>query len=197
LIIFLNSWRGIFNPGLPCVPIANKMNRRTAFKNIVLVSGTLITLPVWMQSCGITDKSTHLSTFSQDEQNILASLVDTIIPASNNIGGLSVGVDKYLQKMIEDCYEITVQENIKKQLQSLNTMANKDFGKSFADCTQQQKQSLLTNISTSQDKDQKSFFDLMKTETIHGFNTSQQVMEGYFDYKVAPGHYYGCVNINT
>ncbi len=150
-----------------------------------------------MQSCGITDRDTHLSTFSQDEQNILASLVDTIIPAGNNIGGLSVGVDKYLQKMIGDCYEISAQENVKKQLRSLNTSANKGFGKSFADCSQQQRQSLLSNISILQDKDQKSFYDLMKSETIHGFNTSQKVMEGYFDYKVAPGHYYGCININT
>jgi hypothetical protein len=173
------------------------MNRRTAFKNIALVSGTLITLPLWMQSCGITDRNTHLSTFSPDEQNILASVVETIIPTGNNVGGLSVGVDKYLQKMIEDCYEITVQENVKKQLLSLNTSANKGFGKSFADCTQHQRQSLLLNISISQDNDQKSFFDLIKSETIHGFNTSQKVMEGYFDYKVAPGHYYGCININT
>ncbi len=99
--------------------------------------------------------------------------------------------------MFGDCYEFAVQENVKKQLQSLNTSANKSFAKSFADCTQQQRQSLLSNISISQDKDQKSFFDLMKSETIHGFNTSQKVMEGYFDYKVAPGHYYGCININT
>ena len=37
----------------------------------------------------------------------------------------------------------------------------------------------------------------MKSETIRGFNTSQQVMEKYLHYKVAPGHYHGCVNVNT
>jgi hypothetical protein len=173
------------------------MNRRTAFKNIVLVSGTLITLPLWMQSCGVSDKGSHLSTFSRDEQNLLASIVDTIIPAGNGIGGLSVGVDKYLQKLIDDCYETPVQDNVKKQLYELNAFANRTFGKSFEDCTQQQRQEMLLKISVSQNKDQKTFFDLIKTETIHGFNTSQKVMEGYFDYKVAPGHYYGCINVNT
>jgi hypothetical protein len=173
------------------------MNRRTAFKNIVLVSGTLITLPLWMQSCGISDKGSHLSTFSLDEQNLLASIVDTIIPAGNGIGGLSVGVDKYLQKLIDDCYETPAQDNVKIQLHALNTSANQSFGKSFEDCTQQQRQDMLLKISVSQNKDQKTFFDLIKTETIHGFNTSQKVMEGYFDYKVAPGHYYGCIKVNT
>ena len=171
------------------------MNRRTAFKNIALVSGTLIALPLWMQSCGISDRNTHLSTFSFAEQNLLASLVDTIIPAGNGIGGLSVGVDKYLQKLIDDCYEGPVQDNVKKQLYYLNTIANQCFGKSFEDCTQKQRQDTFLKISVSQDKDQKIFFDLIKTETIHGFNTSQKVMEGYFDYKVAPGHYYGCINV--
>ena len=173
------------------------MNRRTAFKNIVLVSGTLITLPLWMESCGITDGNKHLSSFSLDEQGLLASSVDTIIPAKNNIGGISAGVDKYLQKLIDDCYETPIQDNVKKQLRELNTSANQHFGKSFENCTQQQRKDLLVKFSVSQDKEQKTFFDLIKTETIHGFNTSQKVMEGYFDYKVAPGHYYGCINVNS
>jgi len=173
------------------------MNRRNAFKNIVLVPGTLITLPLWMQSCGITDSNKHLSTFSLDEQRLLASVVETIIPAGNSIGGLSVGVDKYLQKLIYDCYESPMQENVKNQLQALNASAMQSFEKSFSGCTQQQRQDLFLKLSVSQDKMQKTFFDLMKTETIHGFNTSQKVMEGYFDYKVAPGHYYGCINVKA
>jgi hypothetical protein len=173
------------------------MNRRTAFKNIALVSGTLISLPLWMQSCGITDRNTHLSTFSLDEQYLLSSVVDTIVPAGNGIGALSVGIDKYLQKLIDDCYEVPVQVNVKKQLLALNTSANQKFKKSFSACTQQQRQDMLLKISASQDKDQRTFFDLMKSETIHGFNTSQKVMEEYFDYKVAPGHYYGCINVKA
>ncbi|HEY4935700.1 MAG TPA: gluconate 2-dehydrogenase subunit 3 family protein [Puia sp.] len=173
------------------------MNRRNAFKNLVLVSGSLITLPFWMESCGITDKNIHLSTFSQDEQNLLASIVDTIIPAGNGIGGLSVGVEKYLQKLIDDCYENPVQDNVKKQLHALEATAKETYGKSFSGCTQQQRQDILLKFSGSRNKEQKDFFDLMKAETIHGFNTSQKVLEGYFDYKVAPGHYYGCVNVKA
>jgi hypothetical protein len=173
------------------------MNRRIAFKNIALISGTLITLPLWMQSCGITDRSTHLSTFSPDEQNLLASAVDTFIPAGNSVGGLSVGVDKYLQKLIDDCYEAPMQDNVKNQLHGLNTSANQSFGKSFPDCAEKEREDVLLKISVSRDVNQKTFFDLIKSETIHGFNTSQKVMEGYFDYKVAPGHYYGCINVKA
>jgi hypothetical protein len=37
----------------------------------------------------------------------------------------------------------------------------------------------------------------MKSETIRGFNTSQEVMQDYLHYQVAPGHYYGCIDIKA
>lgn len=173
------------------------MDRRIAIKNLAIASGGLITLPFWMVACGISDKNIHQSTFSLADQDILAKITDTIIPAGNSIGALSVGTDKFLQKLIDDCYEKPVQDNVKKQLQSLESSAKKNYGKSFADCSQQQRQEILMKLSGSQIKDEKDFFDLMKTETIRGFNTSQKVMEDFFNYKVAPGHYYGCVNVKA
>lgn len=171
------------------------MNRRTALKNLATVSGSLITLPAWMVSCGITDKNTHHSGFDPKEQKILASVVDTIIPAGNSIGALSVGVDKFLQKLIDDCYETPVQDNVKRQLVALDSYADGEHGKLFADCSQQKRQQLLMRIAGSTNNDEKEFFTLIKSETIRGFNTSQKVMEDHFGYKIAPGHYHGCVPV--
>ena len=89
------------------------MDRRKAIKNLAIVSGGLITLPQWMVSCGISDTTIHQTSFSIAEQKILASVADTIIPPGNSIGALSVEVDKFLQKLIDDCYEKDVQGNVK------------------------------------------------------------------------------------
>jgi Gluconate 2-dehydrogenase subunit 3 len=173
------------------------MNRRGAVKNLVIVSGGLITLPFWMEACGISDKNTHLSSFSPDEQDMLAKITDTIIPAGNSVGALSVGVDKFLQKLIDDCHEKPVQDNVKKQLQALETFAKATHAKSFGACTQQQRQEALLKFSDSIIKEEKDFFTLIKSETIRGFNTSQEVMQKYLNYKIAPGHYYGCVDLKA
>ena len=178
------------------------MNRRNAVKNLAIASGSLISLPFWMGACGISDSETHQSSFSKAEQNMLAKITDTIIPAGTpiaavSIGALAVGVDKFLQKLIDDCYEKPVQDNVKKQMQALDASAKANFGKSFAGCTQQQRQDALLKFSGSKIKEEKDFFDLVKNETIRGFNTSQKVMQDYFNYKVAPGHYYGCVNVKS
>jgi hypothetical protein len=171
------------------------MNRRSALKNLTIVSGSLISLPAWMVSCGISDNGVHHSGFNSTEQKILAAVADTFIPTANSIGALSVGVDKYLQKLIDDCYEIQVQDNVRKQLHVLNANANADHDKSFAECTQQQREKLLMKFANAASKDEKDFFSLIKAETIRGFNTSQKVMEEYLGYKIAPGHYSGCVPV--
>ncbi|HKC36008.1 MAG TPA: gluconate 2-dehydrogenase subunit 3 family protein [Chitinophagaceae bacterium] len=176
------------------------MDRRKAIKNLAIVSGGLITLPQWMVSCGVSDTTIHQTSFSIAEQKILASVTDTIIPAGNpiaigSIGALSVGVDKFLQKLIDDCYEKDVQDNIKTQLKSLDLTAKATSKKSFADCTQAQREELLLKFFSSEKKEEKDFAALVKSETIRGFNTSQKVMREYLGYKVAPGHYYGCIDV--
>lgn len=173
------------------------MNRRKALRNLVIASGSIITLPAWM-GCGSGDTPvTHLSSFSLSQQGLLAGIADTIIPAGNSIGALSVGVDKFLQKLIDDCYEKDVQDNVKAQLKVLETSAKTIHGKSFADCSQVQRQELLLKLPASANKAEKDFFTLVKSSTIRGFNTSQAVMEKYLNYKVAPGHYFGCVALKA
>jgi hypothetical protein len=170
------------------------MNRRKTIKQLLIATGGLITLPQWMVSCGISDSPVHQTSFSQAEQELLSSVVDTIIPAGNSIGALSVGVDKYLQKLIDDCFEKDVQGNIKTQLKALAKSAQSLHNKSFDDCTQAQRQEIILKFSSSNNKEEKDFFNLIKTETIRGFNTSQKVMQDHLGYKIAPGHYYGCVD---
>ena len=102
-----------------------------------------------------------------------------------------------MQKLIDDCYETDAQHNIKTQLKALNESAKTTHKNSFTDCTQTQRETLLLKFSTSQKKEEKDFFDTMKSETIRGFNTSQKVMTEYLGYKVAPGHYYGCVDVKS
>jgi hypothetical protein len=171
------------------------MNRRKALKTLAIASGGLITLPFWM-GCGTDNRpATHLTSFSSTEQKLIAAITDMIIPAGDSIGALSMEVDKFLQKLIDDCYTKDVQVNVKKQLAELEASAKKSEKKSFADCIQSQRQQLLLSFSLSADKQKKDFFDLMRSETIRGFATSKEVMEKYLNYKIAPGHYFGCVNV--
>ena len=58
----------------------------------------------------------YTSSFTLSEQQVRLHC-DTIIPAGDSIGALSVGVDKFLQKLIDKCYDSKVQENVKAHFQ--------------------------------------------------------------------------------
>jgi hypothetical protein len=172
------------------------MNRRLAIKNLMAVSGGMIALPAWAREWSAGGLE-HNSSFSATEQQLLTSVADTIIPAGNSIGAISVGVDKFLQKLIDDCYEKEIRDNVKKQLVALDAAAQSSHGKSFTASDQLQREALLLKWSASASKPEKDFFNLMKNETIRGFNTSKEVMTKYLKYQVAPGHYYGCVPVKA
>jgi hypothetical protein len=173
------------------------MNRRTSLKKLLVASGGLVALPSWAQQWSINDVTSHRSTFSTFNQEVLSSVADTIIPAGNSLGALSVGVDKFLEKLFDKCYEKEVQENIKIQLTALDAAAKSNYGKSFATSDQAQRQALLEKLSLSENIAEKDFFALIKAETIRGFNTSREVMLQYLNYKILPGHYHGCVDVTA
>lgn len=173
------------------------MNRRTSLKNLLVATGGLIALPSWAENWSIRDLEKLPSTLSSTQQEILASVADTIIPAGSSIGALTVGVDKFLEKLIANCYEKEVQQNVATQLEALDSNAKSAYGTSFKECQQAQREALLTPLSISENKEEKDFFDLMKSQTIRGFNTSREVMLQYLNYKIIPGHFHGCVDVTA
>ena len=163
----------------------------------MVASGGLVALPAWARSWTETSISPIGKAFTAQEQDMLASVVDTIIPAGQAIGALAVGVDKFLQKLLRDCYTIDVQENVKTQLKALDNMALAERGVNFSLCEQRQREDLLKKFESSNDEKATDFFKLMKSETIRGFTTSREVMVNYHKFNPAPGHYHGCVDVKA
>jgi hypothetical protein len=184
------------------------MNRRDSLKYLFAASGSLVALPrsaeafhakempSWAEGWSASTVA-HVSSFTPTEQEILASVADTIIPAGSSIGALSVGVDKFLQKLIDNCYDADVQQNVKKQLAALNANAQSVHQKLFSQCSQKERETQLLRFEASTEKSEVDFFKLLKSETMRGFSTSREVMLQHFKYKIAPGHYYGCVDVKA
>ncbi len=172
------------------------MNRRSSLKKLLLTTTGLVVLPAWARDWSPAELS-FIPQFSPTEQSLLATVADTIIPKGDAIGALDVGVAVFLQKLFADCYDLPVQENIKFQLNSLHQNALQGFNTPFIDCDQFQREILLLAMATSEDQNEKDFFELLKSETIRGFRTSREVMRKYYKYIVAPGHFHGCVEVDV
>ncbi|NJB69599.1 hypothetical protein GGR42_000061 [Saonia flava] len=170
------------------------MNRRNSLKKLVMASAGLVALPAWAQ--GWEASTIELpQLFPIEEQEILTAVADTIIPTGDSVGALSVGVEKFLQRLFADCYEQDVQDNIKVQLNALDASANNEYEQSFVLCDQSQREALLLALTEVEESPESNFFNLVKNETIRGFRTSRKVMMDHLDYVMAPGYYNGCVDV--
>lgn len=162
---------------------------------MLVATGSLVALPAWATSW--SKDEIHESWLVAEQQDTLRAITDTIIPAGNSIGALTVGVDSFLQKLITTCYDKETQDNVKTQLENLERSSQQVAGKSFAALPKEQREELLLKLAHSDVKAEKDFFTLIKSETIRGFSTSKEVMTKYLNYKVVPGHYYGCVDVKA
>lgn len=181
------------------------MNRR---KSLKILGGTAfgiagLVLVDWKWQ--LVDQLTHKGFFTLKEEQLISAVADTIIPAglpaklpfadAQPIGALTTGTDKFLYRLFEYCHEKEDQEMIKAQLNALDNKAKETIGKSFQDGSQEERESLLLALSVSEIETEKSFFELMKAQTIMGFTTVKEVMTDYRGYQVAPGYFKGCVDL--
>lgn len=173
------------------------MERRIAIKQLALASGGVLGLPAWANAWTRTSIQSSHSILAPTEAALLAELIDTLIPASDTPGAKAVGVPDFVQKMIADCYEPPVQQQVKDGLNAVDVAARLRFGQSFSTCTVSQRTDVLKTIEMAPEATLKSFFGLIKTLTIQGFTTSEYVMTNFLNYNMIPGHYYGCVPAPT
>lgn len=181
------------------------MNRRKSLKILggtaVGIAGLVLVDWKWQ----LLDGMNHSGFFTLKEEKLISAIADTIIPEglppktpspdAKPIGALSTGTDVYLMKLFEHCYSKEDQDQIKVQLAALDFHAGNELANSFYKLPQENRESLLLSLASSENKDDREFFDLMKSETITGFITVKEVMVDYRNYKVAPGYYHGCVDL--
>ena len=143
----------------------------------------------------ILDRLTHSGFFTYDQERLITSLAETLIPegipggsGAAPIGALSTGTDQFLIKFFEKCLEKEEQEILIQELKVLQK-------RGFTVLTKQEREAILGEYSETEDQNQKKFYELIRANTIFGFTTAREVMVDHLGYQVAPGFYSGCVEV--
>jgi hypothetical protein len=135
-----------------------------------------------------------------DEENLLAEIVETIIPKTNTPGAKELGVQQFVLVMVDDCSSKEDQEAFAQGLKTINKVSEKEYGDAFVKLKPEQRQDLLTKIDLkefeSSDKQLSSFFEQTKRYTIQGYLKSQYVMSNLLVYELVPGRFHGNVPVS-
>lgn len=174
------------------------MNRRTAIRNVMLISAGAGLLP----GCINNDKSAiplkNISVTGSQEQ-MLAELTEAIMPKTKNfIGAKDLRAHEFVLTMIDDCTSPEEQEKFTAGMRAFDKLSHDKFGQLFTSYTAKQRSSLLADIESKKDipEDVLKFYGTVKRYTVQSFTSSKEYLTGIRKYKMVPGPgFKGCVPV--
>ena len=166
------------------------MDRRTAIRNLALVIGSTALLP----ACTKTNSVAHFKHFdvTDDQQTLVAGVAETIIPKTTTPGAIDLNLDKFVWLMLDDCTKKKDQDAFFKGMGEFGDLAQKTYNKTFTDCSQQEKETLLKtfeNKKNTYSKELNGFFGTVKGLTVWGYTESKYFMTKEIVYELVPGRY--------
>ena len=158
------------------------MERRTAIKQVLIFAGGMALVPSFLKGAGRASIQTKNLDISAEQEKLLGEIAEIIIPKTTTPGAKDLGLHLFVLKMIDDCYEKTVQQ---KFMNGMKTFEGLD-----ADALRQQVIAVNSG-NTGIAEDTKSFYKLMKQQTINGYMNSKYVMTNLVVWELIPGRYNG------
>jgi hypothetical protein len=176
------------------------MNRRTILKQLAMATTAAMLLP----SCISDPKKVSIALknldINGDEEELLASIAETIIPATDKPGAVAVGAHLFTFVMVDDCQDKASKEKYLKGLRLFEDTCKQMKGKTFTKSTADEKLELLKQIekdSKTLNEDVLAFYQMSKQYILQGYLSSQYYMSEVKHYQLVPGPVFnGCVPVS-
>ncbi len=172
------------------------MKRRETLKYLGLSIGSVITLPAWANSWNGNALSNNALNISLENETLLAEIVETIIPTTDTAGAKSLGIDKFIQKIVADCLDKPSREVFGQGFELLDEQTKKAYSKSFVQCNLSQRAEILQQIGKDKSNVANKFYGLVKGLTIQAYLSSEYVMVNHYGYKMIPNKFEPCASVN-
>ena len=126
-------------------------------------------------------------TISAEQEALLAEVADVIIPTTTTPGAKAAGAEKFIVRVIRDCYPLEDQKKFYSGLEKLDKDSREVYQKGFVGLDETQKKDIVKRGTVSD----KPFFLQMKGLTLTGYFTSEIGATQALDYLPIPGRFDG------
>ncbi|GAB3040856.1 gluconate 2-dehydrogenase subunit 3 family protein [Spirosoma pulveris] len=164
------------------------MQRREALQQAALMMGVMLSAPTLAGAMGRVTNAGPSLAVSPDQEALLAEVADVIIPTTSTPGAKAAGAEKFIVRVMRDCYPKADQEKFYAGLAKLDADSKTKFGKGFAALEGAQKIEMVKQTMTTD----KPFFLRMKELTTTGYFTSEIGATKALEYLPVPGQFNGC-----
>jgi hypothetical protein len=163
------------------------MNRRDAVRNISLILGGVLSSELTAALRGQILNTGTAVPVSPSQEALLAEAADTILPTTDSPGAKAAGVEKFIIRVLRDCYRTEAQVRFYEGLARLDSAARNTHGKAYMELPPEQRHSVMLGTA----KGDKPFFLLLKQLTVAGYFTSEIGATKALAYLPIPGKFQG------
>ncbi|WP_232830138.1 gluconate 2-dehydrogenase subunit 3 family protein [Lewinella sp. IMCC34191] len=181
------------------------LNRRDVLRNISWLAGGAIITPALLHSCqNEPELGWKPAFFSDDEARFVTAYIDTLLPTTDTPGGLDVGVDRFIDKVMAatnaDTDELLPMQT---GIRDFDEDARTRFGKVFHELEADQRGQLFSDAEKSPryqpavwgtavgEQPPIGFYRSFKSMVLWGYLSSEKIGTEVLVYDPVPGEYDG------
>ena len=126
---------------------------------------------------------------------IAGAVADRILPRTDTPGAADVGVPAFIDRLYGEFMTPAERRMLTDGLTAVDAAAQSAHGRGFTSLTADQQDTLLRTIAHAEEGKPQGFFRLIRSATVLGYFTSEQVGRNVLHYDPVPGRYEGCIPI--
>ena len=126
---------------------------------------------------------------------IAGAVADRILPRTATPGAADVGVPAFIDRLYGEFMTPAERQLLTDGLNAVDAAATSAHGSGFSALTADRQDELLRTIARAEEGKPQGFFRLIRSATILGYFTSEQVGRNVLHYDPVPGRYDGCIPI--
>lgn len=182
----------------------NNISRQEALKRMGVLMGGLVLTPAALsilQSCSSeSGVEWEPVLFTGEQARVVTVTAGTIMPTGENPGAVKLGVPKFIEEMVNKVYKDKDQKRFVEGLDAYSALAQKKYGKSLAECTDEQQfafvsqqNRMMVEADQKQDENTRYFFENIKRLTLVGYFNTKVGATQVLQHQAVPGSYKGCI----
>lgn len=190
------------------------MNRKEFLKSTAATLGLAISassMSALFVACAQEAKLSWKPIFLKPNQAAtIAEIAETILPKTKTPGAKGLAVPQFIDKMVNDTFDKKGQEEFVKGLETFENQCDTKYGKSFMELSHKEREEFLMmqeaenpksgmslwGINLEPDAKPATFYKIVKSLTLFGFYTSQQIGEKVLAFDPTPGEYIACMPLS-
>jgi gluconate 2-dehydrogenase gamma chain len=171
------------------------ISRREAIRRAALLAGVALS-PNWLAAIERTAQAAQAQRMTSAQTAIVSAVAERILPRTDTPGATDVGVPAFIDLLYGEFMTPGEQKVLTEGLTQLDAASKAAFAASFTSLAPDRQDTVLRDIARAEEKQDQGFFRLIRSATILGYFTSEQVGRNVLHYDPVPGRYDACVPID-